>query len=59
MRANNPRVLIPVVPGIVIIVLALSIFTGEKPYSTDLADLEKQFNNDKGKARLMMLEGSV
>lgn len=55
MRANNPKVLIPVVLGIVLIVLALSVFTGGKPYSTDLADLRKQFNNDKGKVRLLML----
>jgi hypothetical protein len=55
MRANNPKVLIPVALGIVLIVLALSIFTGGKPYSTDLADLRKQFNNDKGKVRLLML----
>jgi len=55
MRANNPKVIIPAALGIVLIVLALSIFTGGKPYSTDLADLRKQFNNDKGKVRLLML----
>jgi hypothetical protein len=55
MRANNPKVLIPVALGTVIIVLALSVFTGGKPYSTDLADLRKQFNSDKGKVRLLML----
>jgi hypothetical protein len=55
MRANNPKVLIPVVLGIVLIVLALSVFTGGKPYSSDLADLRKQFNSDKGNVRLVML----
>ena len=55
MLANNPKVLIPVALGVVIIVLALSVFTGGKPYSTDLAELRKQFNNDKGKVRLLML----
>jgi hypothetical protein len=55
MRANNPKVLIPSALGIVIMVLALSIFTGGKPYSTDIGDLRKQFNNDKGKVRLLML----
>jgi hypothetical protein len=55
MRANNPRVLIPVALGIALLVFGLSVFTGGKPYSTDLADLRKQFNNDKGKIRLLML----
>ena len=55
MRANNPKVIIPVALGIVLIVLVLSVFTGGKPYSKDLADLRKQFNNDKGKVRLLML----
>lgn len=55
MRANNPKVLILVALGIVLIVLALSVLTGGNPYSADLADLRKQFNNDKGKVRLLML----
>ena len=55
MRANNPKVLIPVALGIVIIALALSVFTGGKPYSSDVADLRNQFNNEKGKIRLLML----
>ena len=55
MRANNPKVLIPAALGIVLLVLGLSVFTGGKPYSANLADLRKQFNNDKGKVRLLML----
>ena len=55
MRANNPKVLIPIALGIVLFVLGLSVFTGGKPYSTDLVDLRQQFNNDKGKVRLLML----
>jgi hypothetical protein len=55
LRANNPKVLIPVVLGIVLVVLGPSVFTGGKPYSTDLADLRNQFNKDKGKVRLLML----
>jgi len=55
MRANNPRVLIPIVVAIVLVMLALNVFTGGKPYSTDIADLRKHFNNDKGKVRLLML----
>ena len=55
MRANNPKVLIPVALGIVLAALALSLFTGGKSYSTDIVDVRKQFNNDKGKVRLLML----
>jgi len=55
VRANNPKILIPLALAIVLIVLAFSVFTGGKPYSGDLADLRKQFNNDKGRVRLLML----
>ena len=55
MRANDPKVLIPAGIGIVLVVLALSVFTGGKPYSTDISDLRKQFNDDKSKVRLLML----
>lgn len=54
MRANNPRILVPIALA-VLLVLALSLFTGGKPYSTDLQDLQRQFNADKGKVRLVML----
>ncbi|MEP6850491.1 MAG: hypothetical protein ABI999_16660 [Acidobacteriota bacterium] len=30
-------------------------FTGGKPYSTDMSVLRSQFNNDKGKIRLLVL----
>ena len=30
-------------------------FTGGKPYSTDMTALRSQFNNDKGKIRLIVL----
>ena len=55
MRPNNPRVLIPVALVIVALMLALTLFSGSKPYSTNLNDLRNQFNNDKGKVRLLML----
>ena len=55
MRANNPKILIPVLLAIVFVAIAVSLFAGGKPYSTDLEDLKKQFNNDRGKVRLVML----
>jgi hypothetical protein len=55
MRPNNPKVLIPVVVAILTVVVAANIFTGGKPYSTNLDELRKQFNNDKGNVRLLML----
>ena len=54
MRANNPKILIPIAAA-VLLVLGLSLFTGGRPYSTDLQDLKKQFNADKGKVRVLML----
>lgn len=54
MRANNPKILIPIAVAI-LLVLGLSLFTGGKTYSTDLQDLKKQFNADKGKVRVLML----
>ena len=55
MRANNPKVLVPIAVAIVALILVASVFTGGKPYSTNLDDLKKQFNSDKGKVRLLML----
>ena len=55
MGPNNPKVLIPVVVAILTVVVAANIFTGGKPYSTNLDELRKQFNNDKGNVRLLML----
>ena len=55
MRANNPKVLIPVLLAIILIAVAFNVFTGGKPYSNDLKDLQAQFNNDRGKVRLLML----
>ena len=55
MRANNPKILIPVGIGIVLVALGLSVFTGGQSYSTDLQHLQKQFNADKSKVRLLML----
>ena len=54
MRANNPKILVPIALA-VLLILGLSLFSGGNPYSTDLQDLQKQFNADKGKVRLIML----
>lgn len=55
MRANNPKILIPVLLAIGVIVFALTVFTGGKPYSANPDDVRTQFNSDKGKVRLLVL----
>lgn len=55
MRANNPKILIPVVLLIGAVALALTLFTGGKPYSANPDDVRTQFNSDQGKVRLLML----
>ena len=55
MRANNPKVLVPIALAIIGVVLGLTLFTGGKPYSANPDDVRTQFNNDKGKVRLLML----
>jgi hypothetical protein len=55
MRANNPKILIPVALAIAALALGLTLFTGGKPYSSNPDDVRTQFNSDKGKVRLLML----
>ena len=55
MRPNNPKILVPAALAIVALILAVTLFTGGKPYSANLDDLHTQFNRDKGKVRLLML----
>jgi len=55
MRANNPKLLIPIAFLIVLVVLLTNFLTGGKPYSTNLDDLRAQFNRDRGNVRLLML----
>lgn len=55
MQANNPKVLVPVLLGIGALILVATVFTGGKPYSSNLDDLRSRFNSDKGKVRLLML----
>ncbi len=55
MRANNPKLLIPIALLIVLVVLLTNFLTGGKPYSTNLDDLRAKFNRDRGNVRLLML----
>ncbi len=55
MRANNPKVLIPIVVLLVLLIYVGNFMTGGHPYSTNLDELRAQFNKDKGKVRLMVL----
>lgn len=55
MRANNPRILIPITIVLVVLIFAGNFLTGGAPYSSDLNDLRAEFNKDKGKVRLLML----
>jgi hypothetical protein len=44
-----------VVLAIGAVAVALTLFTGGKPYSANPDDVRTQFNSDKGKVRLLML----
>lgn len=55
MRANNPKLLIPIALLIVLVVLLTNFLTGGRPYSTNLDDLHARFNRDRGNVRLLML----
>lgn len=55
IKPNNPKILIPIAILIVVIVLLGNFLTGGAPYSANLGDLKTQFNQDKGKVRLLML----
>lgn len=55
MRPNDPRILVPVVLTIAVLVGVIILFTGGNPYSANPEDVREQFNNDKGKVRLLML----
>jgi hypothetical protein len=55
MKANNPRILIPIAIVLVVLIFAGNFLTGGSPYSSSLDDLKVQFNKDKGKVRLLML----
>jgi len=55
MKANNPRILIPIAVLLVVLIFAGNFLTGGSPYSANLDELKTQFNKDKGKVRLLML----
>ena len=55
IKPNNPKFLIPIAILIVVIVFVGNFLTGGAPYSANLADLKTQFNQDRGKVRLLML----
>ena len=55
MRANNPKLLIPIAIAIVLAIFVANFLTGGKPYSTNMDDLRAQFNRDRGKVRLLVL----
>lgn len=55
MKANSPKVLIPIALVLVLLIYGGNFMTGGSPYSANLDELRAQFNKDKGKVRLLML----
>ena len=55
MKPNSPRVLVPIVLFLALLIYAGIYMTGGSPYSTNLDELRAQFNKDKGKVRLLTL----
>lgn len=55
MKPNSPKVLIPIVLFLALLIYAGNFLTGGSPYSANLDELRAQFNKDKGKVRLVTL----
>jgi hypothetical protein len=55
MKPNSPKVLIPIVLFLALLIYAGNYLTGGSSYSANLDELRAQFNKDKGKVRLVML----
>lgn len=55
MKPNSPKVLIPIVLFLALLIYAGNYMTGGSPYSANLDELRAQFNKDKGKVRLVTL----
>jgi hypothetical protein len=55
MKPNSPKVLIPIVLSLALLIYAGNYMTGGSPYSANLDELRAQFNKDKGKVRLLTL----
>jgi len=55
VKANNPKILIPIAILLAVLIYAGNFLTGGASYSSNLDELKTQFNKDKGKVRLLML----
>ena len=55
MKPGSPKVLIPIVLLLALLIYAGNYMTGGSPYSANLDELRAQFNKDKGKVRLLTL----
>jgi len=55
VKANNPKILIPIAILLAVLIYAGNFLTGGAAYSANLEELRTQFNKDKGKVRLLML----
>ena len=55
IKPNNPKVLIAIAIALAILIYLGNFLTGGAPYSQNPADLKAQFNQDKGKVRLVVL----
>lgn len=55
MKPNSPKVLIPIVILLALLIYAGNYMTGGTLYSANLDELRAQFNKDKGKVRLLVL----
>jgi len=56
MKLNRVKILIPIAVLLVAVLIYVGNFmTGGATYSTNLSELQRQFNRDKGKVRLLML----
>lgn len=55
MKPNSPKILIPIVLFLALLIFAGNYLTGGSSYSANLDELRVQFNKDKGKVRLLVL----
>lgn len=55
MKPNSPKILIPIVLFLALLIYAGNYLTGGSSCSANLDELRVQFNKDKGKVRLLVL----
>ena len=55
MKSKHIKWLVAIVALLTFGGIAAYQFIGGKPYSTDMKELRSQFNNDKGKVRVVAL----